>query len=165
MMSFRKVLGWFGVLATLGWLVSLERNLLYAEEFTGEKKTIQAPSPASKPKESKNLYRRLPSYYGQVVKPEQRKQIYAIQEEYGPKIDALRAQLEALIQERDKKIEAVLTEAQRQEVERLREEAKAKRAVKEKSPAAESKPAAEPPQPKPPEKSTVPEKSPPAEKS
>ena len=162
MMSFRKVLGWFGVLATLGWLVGLERNLLYAEESTGEKKTIQAQSPAPKPKESKNLYRRLPPYYAQVVKPEQRKEIYAIQEQYGPKIDALRAQLEALIQERDKKIEAVLTEAQRQEVERLREEAKAKRAVKEKAPAAESKPAAEQPQPEPPEKSTVPEKSPPA---
>ncbi|HPP52731.1 MAG TPA: hypothetical protein PK777_07270 [Thermoguttaceae bacterium] len=162
MVSFRRAIAWWGVLVALGWLVCLERAFLYGEEGAAEKKPSQAQ--ASKPKQTKNPYHRLPPYYAQVVKPEQRKQIYAIQEQYGPKIDALRAQLEALLQERDKKIEEVLTEAQRQEVERLREEAKAKRATKEKSTAVESKPAAEPAQSQTPEKSTVPEKSQPTEK-
>lgn len=163
MVSIRRVIGWWSVLAMLGWLACLERGFLYAEEAAAEKKPSQVQP--SKPKETKNPYRRLPPYYAQVVKPEQRKQIYAIQEEYGPKIDALQAQLKALLEERDKKIEAVLTEAQRQEVERLREEAKAKRAAKEKAPAAESKPVApEQPQSKPTEKPAAAEKSQPTEK-
>lgn len=141
MMKFCRTLGWMGIFVTLGWLASQERPLLGAE---------QAGSAAPQAKEKKSTYRRLPPYYAQVVDAQKRKAIYAIQEEYGPKIDALQAQLEALIRERDEKIASLLTEEQRKQVERLREEAKAKRAAaKEKQAAsAESKVSVAPETPK-----------------
>jgi Spy/CpxP family protein refolding chaperone len=138
MRHFWRALGWTGLLAAISCL-SVARLGLSAEEATTEKK---AP-PTAKAKEPKSPYHRLPPYYGQVVTPEQRKQIYAIQDEYGPKIDALRKQLEALMAERDAKIAALLTEEQRKELARLQEEAKAKRQPKEKTaPPAGTKPPA-----------------------
>ncbi len=140
MRDFWRALGWAGMLTAMSWLAWVDRTFLYAEEASAEKKPSHVQS-AAKAKEPKSPYRRLPPYYGQVVTPEQRKQIYAIQDEYGPKIDALRKQLEALIAERDEKIAALLTEVQRKEVARLQEEAKAKRAPKEKAvPPGETKP-------------------------
>ena len=153
MRQFWRALGWTGLLAAISCL-SAARLGLSAEEAPAEKK---AP-PAAKAKEPKSPYHRLPPYYGQVVSPEQRKQIYAIQDEYGPKIDALRKQLEALISERDAKIAAVLTEEQRKELARLQEEARAKRQPKEKTVTpAETKPAAPPAEAKPPAPSEKPE--------
>ena len=138
MRHFWRALGWTGLLAAITCL-SAARLALSAEEAPAEK---NAPL-AAKAKEPKSPYHRLPPYYGQVVTPEQRKQIYAIQDEYGPKIDALRKQLEALMAERDAKIAAVLTEEQRKELARLQEEAKAKRQPKEKTVTpAETKPPA-----------------------
>jgi len=144
MRHFWRALGWTGLLAAITCL-SVGRAGLSAEETPSEKK----PTTVTKAKEPKSPYRRLPPYYGQVVSPEQRKQIYAIQDEYGPKIDALRKQLEALISERDAKIADVLTEEQRKEVARLQEEARAKRQPKEK--------AASPVETKPPASSEKPE--------
>ena len=66
---------------------------------------------------------RLPPNYGKVVTDEQREKIYKIQDEYRPKIEALRAQLKALLKERNEKIEALLTPEQKQKI----TEAKAKR--------------------------------------
>ena len=100
-------------------------------------------APAAKPaaekvvkvkKERKPSYRRLPSYYGKIVDEKQRAKIYAVQEEFGPKIDALKKQLKALLDERDEKIDALLTPEQLKKVEELKAEAKAKRAkAKEKA--------------------------------
>ncbi len=70
---------------------------------------------------------RLPAYYARVVTEEQRQKIYDIQRQYHPRIAALRKQLEALEAERDAKIEAVLTPQQKAELEKIREEAAAKR--------------------------------------
>ncbi|MCS7239609.1 MAG: hypothetical protein NZ899_15290 [Thermoguttaceae bacterium] len=70
---------------------------------------------------------RLPMYYGQVVTEEQRQKIYDIQRKYFDKIEALRRQLEALIAERDKEIEAVLTPEQKAKIEQLRKEAAERR--------------------------------------
>ena len=89
-------------------------------------------SPAEKPvpeeaKPKKEFRGRLPAYYNRVVDEEQRGKIYAIQRDYAPKIDELKAQLAALMSERDKKVEAVLTAEQLKTVEKLRAEAKAKR--------------------------------------
>jgi len=95
--------------------------------------TQQAPeSPAETPvpeeaKPEKKFRGRLPTYYNRVVDKEQRDKIYAIQREYAPKIDALKAQLEALTADRDAKVEAVLTPEQQKTVEKLRAAAKAKR--------------------------------------
>ena len=76
--------------------------------------------------------RRLPSFFKEVVDQKQRETIYKIQEEYGPKIADLRAQLEALTKQRDEKIAAVLTPEQLKKIEDLRAAAKAKREPKTK---------------------------------
>lgn len=98
-------------------------------------------APAAKPaaekaakKERKPSFKRLPAYYGKIVDETQRKKIYAVQEEFGPKIEALKKQLETLMKERDEKIDALLTPEQLKEVNELKAEAKAKRAkAKEKN--------------------------------
>jgi hypothetical protein len=94
-----------------------------------EKPAEKQPAPKSTGEQEPKKFRgRLPNYYRHVVDEKQRETIYKVQEEYAAKIDALRKQLETLIAERDAKVEAVLTPEQRKEVERLREEARAKRA-------------------------------------
>jgi len=102
------------------------------EGSTGAAVQQAAESPAETPvpetaKPKKAFRGRLPNYYSRVVDQEQREKIYAIQREYAPKIDTLKAQLEALVAERDEKVEAVLTPEQQQTVEKLRAAAKAKR--------------------------------------
>lgn len=85
---------------------------------------------------------RLPAFFKDVVDNKQRDQIYAIEREYQPQIDALKAQLATLTKEREEKIAAVLTPEQQKKLEQLRQEAKAKRATKTpKKPAAKKKPA------------------------
>jgi hypothetical protein len=59
---------------------------------------------------------RLPAYYAQVVSEEQRAEIYSLLIEYEEQIDALAAQMELLVDERNNKIREVLTPEQRQEV-------------------------------------------------
>ena len=94
-----------------------------------------AESPAEKPVPEKSgvpvikrVFRpRLPNYYGRVVSEKQRKEVYEIQKAYFPKIEALEAQLAALIAERDEKVAGVLTPEQLEQVEKIRAEAKAKR--------------------------------------
>lgn len=73
---------------------------------------------------------RLPAYYGHVVDEDQRQAIYGIQAEYAPRIAELRAQLEALLNERNARVAAVLTPEQLKKVEQLRADARAKRAEK-----------------------------------
>jgi hypothetical protein len=85
-------------------------------------------SAAEKAEVKKKEFRgRLPAYYNRVVDDAQRKKIYAIQGEFAPKIDALKAQLAALTEERNKQVDAVLSPEQLKAVEDLKAEAKAKR--------------------------------------
>lgn len=93
-----------------------------------EKPAPEAPAPkAADQKPARKFRGRLPNYYREVVTEEQREAIYAIQQEYADKIDAIRKQLDALIAERDAKVEGVLTPEQRKQVEKLREQAQAER--------------------------------------
>jgi hypothetical protein len=62
-----------------------------------------------------------------VVDEKQREQIYGIQEEFGPKIEALKTQLETLMKERDEKINALLTPEQLKKIDEMKAEAKGKR--------------------------------------
>lgn len=78
-------------------------------------------------KERKESFTRLPAHFGKVVDESQREKIYDIQNEYGPKIKALKDQLEALLKQRDEKIDAVLTPEQRKQIEQLVADSKAKR--------------------------------------
>jgi hypothetical protein len=100
-----------------------------------------AAKPAAAQK-AKTFRGRLPNYYGQVVNEKQRQAIYKIQAESAPKIAELRAQLQALIKQRDEKIAAVLTPEQLKKIEDLRAAAEAKRQSKKDQPVAE-RPAAE----------------------
>ena len=95
-----------------------------------QKKEVD-PKPAAKgPQEKDEPAGRLPAYYKDVVDDAQRDKIYAIQAEYAGRIDRLRQQLDDLLEQRDQRIEAVLTPQQRAKVEAAREEAKAKKAGK-----------------------------------
>ena len=91
----------------------------------------KAPAkPTTKKKEQAKVKKgrhRLPHYFRDVVGDEQREKIYKIQDEYRPKIEALRTELKALRKERDEKIEAVLTSEQKRQIDEARAEAKAKR--------------------------------------
>jgi hypothetical protein len=78
----------------------------------------------------------LPNLFGKIaVNDQQREQLYHIQDEYAAKIDALQQQIKALLQERDAKMEAVLTPGQKLRLAELREEAR-QRAAKQKEPPA-----------------------------
>jgi hypothetical protein len=73
---------------------------------------------------------RLPPYYAKVVSAEQREEIYSLQSEYEEQIDALEAQMEMLVDERDTRIREVLTPEQRQEVDDLAAAARERRKLK-----------------------------------
>ena len=70
---------------------------------------------------------RLPAYYNQVIDGQQREKIYAIQQQYEPKITELKAELQALQDKLDAEVEAVLTPEQLTKVKALTEDAKQKR--------------------------------------
>jgi hypothetical protein len=76
---------------------------------------------------------RLPNHYAEVVTEKQKEDIYKIQEEYKPKIDALKAQLDAVNKEMNDKISAVLTADQKKKVEEAEAAAKAKSPKEEKA--------------------------------
>jgi Spy/CpxP family protein refolding chaperone len=78
---------------------------------------------------------RLPNYYANVVTEKQRDEIYKIQEEYRPKIDAAKSQLDALNKEMNEKIAAVLTAEQKKKIEETEAAAKAEKKAKADKPA------------------------------
>ena len=82
---------------------------------------------AQKAEAKKKRTTRLPAHYAKVVNDEQRTEIYGIQEQFEPKLAKLRAELKAVVDERDAAIEKVLSAQQRKEVEKLRAEAAAQR--------------------------------------
>ena len=94
-----------------------------------------APAAKAQPPAAKKFRGRLPNYYRQVVDEKQRAAIYDIQKGYAPKIEALRAQLEAMQKELDEKVAEVLTPEQRQKVDAARAAAEAKRRKKVEKPA------------------------------
>ena len=107
-----------------------------AAAHTAAAGTLQPSSadstPADQPDKTKKAKRRggdhLPLYYKGLVTDDQKKQIYAIQDEYNPKLQALKDQLKTLAAERDAKLDALLTADQKSKVEAKRAEAQAKRA-------------------------------------
>lgn len=70
---------------------------------------------------------RLPNFYTRVVTPQQREQIYEIQQGYSEEIEALRAQLAAVQTKMNKEIEGVLDAEQLEQVKTLQEEAQQRR--------------------------------------
>ncbi len=138
---FRHALAWLSVALMATAIVVVgppgaSRNPVSAKQASAEQPAAETPAEAPVPEAKKKFRPRLPNYYGRVVDEEQRQKIYGVQKEYFPRIEALKAQLAALTAERDKKIEAVLTPEQRKDVEKLRAEAKQKRAKAAKETAA-----------------------------
>lgn len=78
-------------------------------------------------RERKAARGRLPNYYTQVVDDEQREEIYSIQADYDARINELLRQAVALRNERNSKVEAVLTPDQLEQVKKITAAAKAKR--------------------------------------
>jgi hypothetical protein len=107
-----------------------------AAAHTAVEGTLQPSSaestPADKPARAKKIKRhrgeQLPLYYKGVVTDDQKQQVYSIQDEYKPKLDALREQLKSLTAERDAKLDVLLTADQKAKVQAKRDEAQAKRA-------------------------------------
>jgi Spy/CpxP family protein refolding chaperone len=86
-------------------------------------------APVKKGVERKGRHR-LPAHYAKVVSEKQRQEIYRIEDEYQPKIEALQKQLDALKGERDAKIAALLTAEQKKQIEEAAARAKANRKSK-----------------------------------
>ena len=90
-----------------------------------------ASSQPAEPKDGKKARKkprgRLPRYYGKVVTDKQREEVYGIQARYREQIDKLRAEIAKLLKQQEEEVSAVLTDAQRSEVAKLREEAAKKR--------------------------------------
>lgn len=70
---------------------------------------------------------RLPAYYAKVVTAQQKEQVYSIQAQFEPKINALEAQIAALERERDEAIRGLLTPEQRKQIDELAAAAAARR--------------------------------------
>jgi len=127
-----------GVASVLMCVALLGRPLLGQEEPKAVKKASQAAAastesaPAAAPEATKAQRRKpaahLPPYFAAVVDQQQREAIYQIQREFAPKLAELKAQLDALTAERDKKIDEVLREEQRAKIGAAKAEAKKKRA-------------------------------------
>lgn len=78
-------------------------------------------------KEPKKARGRVPAYFAQVgLSGEQREKIYSLQADYNGKIDELQKQVAELESKRDAEVEAVLTDAQKKQLDELRAAAKKK---------------------------------------
>ncbi len=115
------------LLGCLAFAVTTVAQPVLSAEDKAPAKTTTKKKERAKAKKGRH---RLPHYFKDVVGDEQREKIYNIQDEYRPKIAALRAELKALVKERDEKIEAVLTPEQKRQIDEARAEAKAKRKAK-----------------------------------
>ncbi|HTN75300.1 MAG TPA: hypothetical protein VL096_08640 [Pirellulaceae bacterium] len=81
---------------------------------------------------------RLPAYYKDVVTPDQKDKIYAIQAKYGDEISKLAEQMKAATAQRDAEIAAILTAEQKDKVLKLRAAAGAAKDVATETTASEA---------------------------
>ncbi|MDP6467002.1 MAG: hypothetical protein QF918_04660 [Pirellulaceae bacterium] len=110
----------------LGILLALA--VLFASPSFGQQD--QPGESAKKAPTTKKVRRRLPSHFSALVSQKQREAIYKVQADYAVQLDKLRAQLDALVAERDREIDAVLDAEQLAEVTKKRTDAKKKRAAR-----------------------------------
>ena len=115
-----------------------------AQDTKAAKTDSSTKSRKAKAKPADQPSGRLPAYYAKVVDEKQKEAIYRIQQEYAPKIAALKAQIEQMTKEQNAKITALLTPEQQKKI----EEAKAA-AAKNRSAGAKAE-KAEPQAPTPP---------------
>lgn len=87
----------------------------------------ESKSPGKAKTARKEARGRLPAYYKDVVSPDQREKIYAIQEKYAEQIEEALARLEQVRKAQADEIEAVLSPEQKQKVAELKAAAGNKR--------------------------------------
>jgi len=106
-----------------------------AQATAKSKDTAKAPAAkTSEPAKAAAEFRRVPQYFAQVdLSDEQREKLYSIREKNSKKLDQLEAELAALRATILSDSEAVLTAAQRTNLNKLRGEAKAKATAKSKA--------------------------------
>lgn len=81
----------------------------------------------------------LPFYFGKLgIEDDQKLKLYAIDDDYASKIEALEKQIETLENERDAKMETLLTPGQKLRLKELREAAAKRAAAEAQSPAQQS---------------------------
>lgn len=83
------------------------------------------PSIGQEAKTQKKATGRLPAYYADIVTPEQKEKIYAIQAKHEEKIDAAKAAVAALTKAQDAEIESVLTPDQKVKLKKAQDDAAA----------------------------------------
>ena len=88
--------------------------------------TTSAQTPATTPQaEAPARQRPLPANYGRLaLSDEQKKQAYRVLNEYQGRIDELQQQIRKLLEERETKLQEVLTEAQKARLQELQAEAR-----------------------------------------
>ena len=90
----------------------------------------QAEPSSAKPKTRKKSRGRLPAYYAKVVNQKQREDIYEVQARYATMIADLQKQIDELASKRDQEVQAVLSDSQLAEIQKLKDEAKARRTAR-----------------------------------
>jgi len=120
-MSYRSLSA--KVLATL-LLVAMATSAVQMTAWSQEGAT--PPSPRE-PRARSEARGRLPNFFTQVVTPQQREQIYEIQQGYAEELDALRAKLAAVEAKMNQEIEGVLDSDQLEQVKKLQAEAAERR--------------------------------------
>jgi hypothetical protein len=93
----------------------------------GAKSSTAKERTAKKPVAAEERTPRMPAHFNKVIDEKQREKIVVILNDYSPQIEKKRAELEALLNQRDEALFGVLTAAQRKQVEALRAESLAKR--------------------------------------
>jgi hypothetical protein len=94
-----------------------------AQDAAGNAQDKKAAAPA----DAQKTRGRLPPYYGRVIDQEQRTKIYEIQARFNAQLDKLRLEMDSLVTKRDAEIEGVLTAEQRDQVSKMRDDARSRR--------------------------------------
>ncbi len=118
-------------LASLALTLGLFQQMMRGEEPAAKPEAKPAVKARAKPRG------RLPAHFGKIVDPQQKETIYKLQAEYAPKIEALRAELQALLAKRDAELESVLTAEQKEKLAEFRAAAASKRGAGAKQRAAQ----------------------------
>lgn len=114
--------------------------------FAQDTKKAETKAPAAKTEEAKPAQYRLPDNFAKLsLSDDQKAKIKTVQTSYGPKIDELEAQLQAIRDKQSGEIEALLTPEQQKLLNSIRTESKQKRdaARAARAKAAEKKPEGE----------------------
>ena len=115
-----------GIVSTC--LVVANQSAVGKEKAKAKKAESQAPEAKSDPADGdkkvaafRKSARRLPPYYKDVINEDQREEIVTVYAKFNTKLAELRAEIKEVTAERDKALQALLTDEQREELIRIKE--------------------------------------------